>query len=105
MSKNSCQRPTIIKNKFISSFIGTFGITMGLGYIFPLSNFSVYLTSYIHEKQKFVTMYYGLFFHLIFSLSMSLGQSLGGFLELIFGFYLTNLFGLLLILIADILIP
>jgi len=42
------------------------------------------------------------FFHLIFSLSMSLGQSLGGFLELIFGFYLTNLFGLLLILIADI---
>ena len=96
------KKPTLIKNQFISVFIGTCGIIIAFSFVFPIPAFSFYITSYIHEKQKFVTMYYGLFFHLIFSLSMSLGQSLGGFLELIFGFYLTNLFGLLLILIADI---
>ena len=96
------KKPTLIKNQFISVFIGTCGIIIAFSFVFPIPAFSVYITSYIHEKQKFVTMYYGLFFHLIFSLSMSLGQFLGGFLELIFGFYLTNLFGLLLILIADI---
>ena len=101
MPKNSCQRPTIIKNKFISSFIGTFGITMGLGYIFPLSNFSVYLTSYIHEKQKFVTMHYGLFLNLIFSFAMTIGRPIGGFLELKLGFFLTSLTGLLIILVAN----
>ena len=98
----SWKKPTLIKNQFISVFIGTCGIIIAFSFVFPIPAFSVYITSYIHEKQKFVTMYYGLFFHLIFSLSMSLGQSLGGFLELIFGFYSTNLFGLLLILIADI---
>ena len=96
------KKPTLIKNQFISVFIGTCGIIIAFSFVFPIPAFSFYIASYIHEKQKFVTMYYGLFFHLIFSLSMSLGQSLGGFLELIFGFYLTNLFGPLLILIADI---
>ena len=98
----SCKRPTLIKNEFISAFIGTFGILLGISFIFPLSAFSVYITSYVHEKQKFVTMYYGLFFHLIFSFAMTFGMSIGGFLELKLGFYLTTLSGLLIILASNI---
>lgn len=52
-----CKRPTIIKNEFISSLVATCGIFMGISFILPMGNFSVYLTSYIHEKQDFVTMY------------------------------------------------
>ena len=98
----SCKRPSLIKNEFISAFIGTIGIIIGIAFIFPLPAFSVYITSYVHEKQEFVTMYYGLFLHLIFSFSMTFGMSVGGFLELKLGFYLTTLSGLLLILAADI---
>ena len=96
-----CKRKNLIKNKFISAFIGTCGILIGVGFLFPLPGFSVYITSYIHEKQKFVTMYYGLFLHLIFSFSFTFGMSIGGFLELKFGFYLTTLSGLLIVLIGD----
>jgi hypothetical protein len=98
----SCKRPSLIKNEFISAFICTIGIIIGIAFIFPLPAFSVYITSYVHEKQEFVTMYYGLFLHLIFSFSMTFGMSVGGFLELKLGFYLTTLSGLLLILAADI---
>ena len=101
MSKNSCKRPTIIKNKFISAFIGTFGILMGISFIIPIANFSVYITSYIHEKQTFVTMHYGLFLNLIFTFSTTLGMSVGGFLELKLGFILTTLTGFLIIVIAN----
>ena len=98
----SWKRPSLIKNEFISSFIGSFGILLGISFIFPLPALSVYITSYVHEKQKFVTMYYGLFFHLIFSFAMTFGMSIGGFLELKLGFYLTTLFGLLIILASNI---
>ena len=98
----SCKRPSLIKNEFISSFIGTFGILLGISFIFPLPAFSVYITSYVHEKQKFVTMYYGLFFNLILSFAITFGMSIGGFLELKLGFYLTTLSGLLIILASSI---
>ena len=101
MSIKSCKRPTIIKNKFISTLIGTFGILMGLGFIFPISNFSVYITSYINEKQKFVTMHYGFFINLIFGFSMTIGRPIGGFLELKIGFILTSLTGIIIILAAN----
>ena len=97
----SCKRPTLIKNEFISSLIATCGILFGISYIFPISAFSVYLTSYIHEKQDFVTMHYGFFINLIYSFSMTFGMSLGGFLELKLGFILTTLTGLLIILISN----
>ena len=102
MPKFFCKRPVLIKNKFISAFVATGGILMGLAFIFPMANFSVYLTSYIHEKQEFVTMHYGLFFNLIFTFSMSFGMSIGGFLELKLGFILTTLTGYVIILIANI---
>ena len=101
MSIKSCKRPTIIKNKFISTLIGTFGILMGLGFILPISNFSVYITSYINEKQKFVTMHYGFFINLIFGFSMTIGRPIGGFLELKIGFILTSLTGIIIILAAN----
>ena len=78
----SCKRPTLIKNKFISTLIATCGILFGISYVFPMSAFSVYLTSYIHEKQDFVTMHYGFFMNLIYAFSMTFGMSLGGILEL-----------------------
>ena len=102
MSLKSCKKPVLIKNKFISNIIGTIGITFALSFILPISNFSVYITSYIHEKQDFVTMHYGLFINLIFTISMTLGTSIGGFLELKLGFILTTLIGLLIILITNI---
>ena len=98
----SCKRPILIKNEFISAFIGAIGILFAISFILPLSALSVYITSYIHEKQSFVTMYYGLFFHLIFSFAMTFGMSIGGFLELKLGFCLTTLSGLLIILACNI---
>ena len=102
MSLKSCKKPVLIKNKFISNIIDTIGITFALSFILPISNFSVYITSYIHEKQDFVTMHYGLFINLIFTISMTLGTSIGGYLELKLGFILTTLIGLLIILITNI---
>ena len=97
-----CKRPTLIKNEFISSVVATCGIFIGISFVLPMSSFSVYLTSYIHEKQEFVTMYYGLFINLIFGFAMTFGMSIGGFLELKIGFILTTLTGLVVILVADI---
>ena len=102
MSLKSFKKPVFIKNKFISNFIGTIGITFALSFILPISNFSVYITSYIHEKQNFVTMHYGLFINLIFTISMTLGTSIGGFLEFKLGFIPTTLIGLFIILITNI---
>ena len=98
----SCKKQKLLKNDFASAFIGTFGMLLGISFVFPLSAFSVYITSYIHEKQSFVTMYYGLFIHLIFSFAMTFGMSIGGFLELKLGFCLTTLSGLLIILACNI---
>ena len=98
----SCKKQKLLKNDFVSAFIGTFGMILGISFVFPLSGFSVYITSYIHEKQSFVTMYYGLFFNLIFTFAMTFGMSVGGFLELKLGFYLTTLSGLLIILACNI---
>ena len=97
-----CKRPTLIKNEFISSVVATCGIFIGISFVLPMSSFSVYLTSYIHEKQEFVTMYYGLFINLIFGFAMTFGMSIGGFLELKIGFILTTLTGLVIILVTNI---
>ena len=102
MSKNGCKRPVLIKDKFKSSFVGLCGIILGVSSVYRISNFSVYLTSYIHEKQDFVTMHYGLFINLIFSFAMTFGMSAGGFLELKLGFFLTTLTGLIIVLVSNI---
>ena len=102
MTKNICKIPFIIKSKFTSAFIGSCALLMGLSFIYPVANFSVYLTSYIHLEQSFVTMHYSLFLNLIFTFSSTFGFSLGGFLELKLGFISTSITGLCIILIGDI---
>ena len=68
MSKKSCKIPIIIKSRFVSAFIASCGILMGMAFIYPVGNFSVYLTSYIHLKDSYVTMHYGLFLNSLSSI-------------------------------------
>ena len=102
MSKKSCKIPIIIKSRFVSAFIASCGILMGMAFIYPVANFSVYLTSYIHLKDSYVTMHYGLFLNLIFAFSTTFGMSIGGLLEHKIGFISTTLAGLCVILVGDI---
>ena len=102
MSKKSCKIPIIIKSRFVSAFIASCGILMGMAFIYPVGNFSVYLTSYIHLKDSYVTMHYGLFLNLIFAFSTTFGMSIGGLLEHKIGFISTTLTGLCVILVGDI---
>ena len=102
ISKKSCKIPIIIKSRFVSTFIASCGILIGMAFIFPVANFSVYLTSYIHLKDSYVTMHYGLFLNLIFAFSTTFGMSIGGLLEHKIGFISTTLTGLCVILVGDI---
>ena len=102
MSFKCCKLPIIVKNRFISTAIGTFGIYLGIGFILPISYLAVYITSYINLKQKFVNMYYGYFLNLILTLSMTFSVSFGGLLENKIGFHFTTLLGTLIIFISNI---
>ena len=99
---NLCRKPNIIKNKYISNLLGTLFIYIGVSYILPIGNFSVYITSYISIKQDFVTMHYGTFFSLILTFTMTFARSIGGMLEDKIGFLWTTELGLLLLLITNI---
>ena len=91
----------LIKNKFISSIIGTICIFFGISFILPLNNFAVYITSYIHYKDEFVTMHYGLFINLIFSFAQTFSHSLGGYLENLLGFFKTIILGFAIVFVAN----
>ena len=97
-----CKKPNIIKNKFKSSEIGTLGIFLAIGFLFPLGSISVYVTSYIHYSQTFVTMHYSYFFYLIINLSSSFSTSFGGILENKIGFNFTTILGTIIVLIGNI---
>jgi len=90
-----------IKNKFISTIIGTLTIYIGVAFILPLNNFSVYITSYIHLAQPYVTMHYGMFINLIFSFSNSFSHPLGGYIENYIGFKKTILLGFSILFIGN----
>lgn len=98
----TCKFPFVVKNKLISTVIGTLGIYLGFGFLYPISYLSVYITSYIHLKQDFVNMHYGYFLNLILTITMSFSVSLGGLLEPKMGFYFTTLLGTTIMLIANI---
>ena len=102
MAFKFCRLPIVIKNRFISTIIGTFGIYLGISFLMPISYLSVYITSYINLKQKFVTMHYGYFLNLILTLSMTFSVSLGGLLENKIGFQFTTLLGTTIIFISNI---
>ena len=92
----------LIKNKFISTIIGTLSVFFGIAFILPLNNFSVYITSYIHMKDEYVTMHHGLFINLIFTLANTFSISLGGYLESLFGFFQTIIVGLAIVFLINI---
>ena len=97
-----CKKPNLIKNKFISSVLGTMGLYSGLSILLCISGLSVYITSYIHYHQDFVTMHYGYFFNLISSFAQAIGTGIGGVLENKIGFNFTTLLGTLIILVCNI---
>ena len=97
-----CKKPNLIKNKFISSVIGTVGLYSGLSIILCIGGLSVYITSYIHYHQDFVTMHYGYFFNLISTFAQAIGSGIGGVLENKIGFNFTTLLGTLIILVCNI---
>lgn len=99
---NLCRKPNIMKNKYISNLLGTLFIYIGISYILPIGNFSVYITSYISIKQDFVTMHYGTFFSLILTFTMTFSRSIGGMLENKIGFLWTTELGMLVLLITNI---
>ena len=92
--------PFIVKNRFCSTVIGTFAVYLSIAFVTPLNNFSVYITSFIHIKQEFVTMHYGMFIHLIFSFGTTIANPIGGVLENYIGFLKTIYLGLLILLIG-----
>ena len=91
----------LIKNKFISTILGMIAVYFGIGFIFPISNFTVYITSYIHYKYNYVTMHYGLFINLIFSFTHPFSASLAGYLENLIGFHQTIIVGFIIIVITN----
>lgn len=91
----------LIKNKFFSTILGTISLFFGICFILPLNNFSVYITSYIHLKDDYVTMHYGLFINLIFSFAHTFSSSLGGYLENLFGFFKTIIIGFTIVFITN----
>lgn len=100
---NLCRKPRIIKNKYVSSLIGTIFVYLAISFMLPISNFAVYITSNIyHSGQTFVSMHYGTYFSPIFSISMNLAGSLGGILEPKIGFMATTLLGLVIVVIDNI---
>ena len=95
-----CRKPQIIKNKYVSTLIGTILIYLSVAFILPVGNFSVYITSYIHLYQDFVTMHFGTYFSPILTLIMTFARSIGGVLEGKIGFMPTTFLGLGILLIT-----
>ena len=97
-----CKRPNLIKNKFISTCIGSIGFYTGLSILLAAGSFSVYITSYIHYHQDFVTMHYGYFFGLISNFAGMIGTGLGGVLENKIGYNFTTLLGTIIMIVSNI---
>ena len=91
----------IFQDKYISTFIGSLAIYIGVAFILPINNFTVYITSYIHLKQNYVTMHYGMFINLLFTFSNSFSSPLGGYLENLLGFRKTIIFGFIILFIGN----
>jgi hypothetical protein len=91
----------LIKNKFVSTILGTIALFFGIAFILPIGSMAVYITSNIHYHQKFVNMHYGLFINLIFMLANTFSASLGGYFENLIGFFKTIIIGFVILLITN----
>jgi MFS family permease len=85
---------------FTKTLIGSIIFNLSLSPLTPITSLSVYITSYIHIKQKWVTMHYGNFFVTINQISMTLMGSIAGILENKIGFYNTILIGSIITIIS-----
>jgi MFS family permease len=90
------------KKKFILTLIGTIIFEIGLGSFFFISNLNVYITSYIHIKQKFITMHYGNFFSTIMDFGSHLNGLLSGYIENKYGYKTAMIIGNIIIIICSI---
>ena len=91
----------LIKNKFVSTCLGVLAVYFGIGFILPLSTFSVYITSYIHYEHEYVTMHYGYFINLIYSFASTASTSLAGYLENLIGFFNTIIVGFAIVFLTN----
>ena len=81
------------RNKYILSFIGTFIFHFGFSSVQCISNLSVYITSYIHLKQTWITMHYGNFFMPFMTFAITIFAPLSGYSERTFGPKISIIFG------------
>ena len=88
------------KSNFKITLIGSIIFNLSHSPLLPIMGLSVYITSYIHLKQNWITMHYGSFFGTINQISMTLISSLSGILEHKIGFFNTIIFGSSITLIS-----
>ena len=88
------------KSNFKITLIGSIIFNLSHSPLLPIMGLSVYITSYIHLKQNWITMHYGSFFGTINQISMTLISSLSGILEHKIGFFNTIIFGSCITLIS-----
>ena len=88
------------KKNFLKTLIGTIIFSVSNSPSMILLMLSVYITSYIHLKQKFVTMHYGTFFGPISQISMTIVGPIAGILEEKIGFHKTLILGSSIIFIS-----
>ena len=88
------------KRNFLKTFLGTIIFSVSNSPSMILLVLSVYITSYIHLKQKFVTMHYGTFFGPISQISMTIVGPIAGILDEKIGFHKTLILGSSIIFIS-----
>ena len=85
------------KKRFILSLIGSVTFVIGIGGVACLSQYSVYITSYIHYFDESIDMQYGNLMSPILTSSIGLSAALGGILEKKIGMRLTLTLSFLLL--------
>ena len=104
LKKKNIKNKKIIKKdentNFTKTLIGSIIFNLSLSPLTPITSLSVYITSYIHIKQKWVTMHYGNFFGTINQITMTLMGSIAGILENKIGFYNTITIGSIITIIS-----
>ena len=67
--------------KLIMCIIGGIIFHFGIGSIFPLGTFSIYILSYHIHTENWLTVDYGYFFTPVITLFLTISASIGGYLE------------------------
>ena len=86
--------------KYKSTLTGTIIYLIGMASLVVISSLNVYIASYIHIKQEWVTIHYGLFLQPIFIFSMAIANPIGGLIENKIGFYYALILGNIICLIG-----